>query len=85
MDITDKSRIHLACYRGMRELDLLIMPFFQYEFDTLSVDEKNLFVYLLEHDDPQLLRWLINSEVPEDVNLKKIIERIQQSNQYRLP
>ncbi|VFP84376.1 FAD assembly factor SdhE [Candidatus Erwinia haradaeae] len=84
MDITDKSRIHLACYRGMRELDLLLIPFFQHEFDSLSMHEKNLFVYLLERDDPELCHWLISSKTPEDANIKKIVDRIQNSNKKRM-
>ncbi|MDE9571687.1 succinate dehydrogenase assembly factor 2, partial [Xenorhabdus bovienii] len=30
MDIGNKARIHWACRRGMRELDISIMPFFEY-------------------------------------------------------
>lgn len=30
--------------RGMRELDISIMPFFEYEYDTLSDDDKRLFI-----------------------------------------
>jgi succinate dehydrogenase flavin-adding protein (antitoxin of CptAB toxin-antitoxin module) len=40
MDINNKARIHWACRRGMRELDISIMPFFEYEYDTLSDDDK---------------------------------------------
>lgn len=45
MDINNKARIHWACRRGMRELDISIMPFFEHEYDSLSDDEKRpLFV-----------------------------------------
>ncbi|CDL25841.1 YgfY COG2938 [Escherichia coli ISC7] len=40
MDINNKARIHWACRRGMRELDISIMPFFEHEYDSLSDDEK---------------------------------------------
>ena len=50
MDINNKARIHWACRRGMRELDISIMPFFEYEYDSLSDDDKRLFVRLLESD-----------------------------------
>lgn len=39
MDINNKARIHWACRRGMRELDISIMPFFEHEYDSLSDDE----------------------------------------------
>ncbi|MDU6451517.1 MAG: FAD assembly factor SdhE [Enterobacter hormaechei] len=59
MDINNKARIHWACRRGMRELDISIMPFFEYEYDSLSDDDKRLFVRLLESDDPDLFNWLV--------------------------
>ena len=37
MDINNKARIHWACRRGMRELDISIMPFFEHEYDSLFV------------------------------------------------
>ncbi|VEC49658.1 YgfY COG2938 [Klebsiella aerogenes] len=60
MDINNKARIHWACRRGMRELDISIMPFFEYEYDTLSDADKQLFIRLLENDDPDLFNWLMN-------------------------
>jgi hypothetical protein len=39
MDINNKARIHWACRRGMRELDISIMPF-EHEYDSLSDDDK---------------------------------------------
>ncbi len=42
MDINNKARIHWACRRGMRELDISIMPFFEHEVRQLSDDEKRI-------------------------------------------
>ncbi len=39
MDINNKARIHWACRRGMRELDISIMPFSNMS-TTASDDEK---------------------------------------------
>jgi toxin CptA len=46
----------------MRELDISIMPFFEYEYDTLSDADKQLFIRLLENDDPDLFNWLMNGK-----------------------
>ncbi|MCV4873027.1 succinate dehydrogenase assembly factor 2, partial [Escherichia coli] len=46
--MNNKARIHWACRCGMRELDISIMPFFEYEYDTLSDADKQLFIRLLE-------------------------------------
>lgn len=83
MDINNIARVHWACRRGMRELDVLIMPFFEEEYERLSVSDKHSFVALLEQQDPQLFRWLMNQSVPEEQNLARIVRLIQMRNQQR--
>ncbi|WP_411705058.1 FAD assembly factor SdhE [Edaphovirga cremea] len=85
MDITNKSRIHWACRRGMRELDISIMPFFEYEFDTLTDEDKAIFVRLLQSDDPDLFNWLMNHGAPEDKELQRMVNLIQTRNKDRGP
>lgn len=83
MDINNKNRIHWSCRRGMRELDIAIMPFFENEYDELSDADKHIFVRLLECEDPQLYRWLMNQETPEDADLENMIRMIQSKNAER--
>ncbi|KAA8998134.1 FAD assembly factor SdhE [Affinibrenneria salicis] len=83
MDINNKARIHWACRRGMRELDISIMPFFEHEFDALSDSDKQAFVRLLQCDDPDLFNWLMNHGEPDDQELKRMIMLIQTRNRDR--
>ena len=85
MDINNTPRIHWACRRGMKELDLAILPFFEHEFDTLSDDDKKQFARLLECDDPDLFNWLMNYGEPNDVELKRMVNLIQTRNKQRGP
>lgn len=85
MDITNKARIHWACRRGMRELDISIMPFFEYEYDSLSDSDKRVFVRLLESDDPDLFNWLMNHGAPADPELRRMVAMIQERNRQRGP
>lgn len=85
MDINNRARVHWACRRGMRELDISIMPFFEYEYDGLSETDKQVFVRLLESDDPDLFNWLMNHGEPADAELKRMVNLIQQRNQQRGP
>ncbi len=85
MDIDNKARVHWACRRGMRELDISIMPFFDHDYDGLCTEDKKLFVRLLECDDPDLFNWLMNHGEPADDGLKKMINLIQQRNKARGP
>ena len=83
MDINNKARIHWACRRGMRELDISIMPFFEHEYDSLSDDEKRTFIRLLECDDPDLFNW--NHGKPADAELEMMVRLIQTRNRERGP
>ncbi|MER1690532.1 FAD assembly factor SdhE, partial [Proteus mirabilis] len=84
MDIENKARINWACRRGMRELDISIMPFFENEYDTLSDDDKRLFVRLLECADPDLFNWLMNHGRPDDEDLYYMVKLIQERNRIRM-
>ncbi|MDT9587045.1 MAG: FAD assembly factor SdhE [Candidatus Arsenophonus melophagi] len=77
MDFNHKSKIKWSCRRGMRELDIAIIPFFEYEYDSLTVYEKCLFVRLLEYEDYVLCNWLMNHGRPNDDGLYHIIQLIQ--------
>ncbi|AUH02188.1 FAD assembly factor SdhE [Pectobacteriaceae bacterium CE70] len=85
MDIDNKPRIHWACRRGMRELDISIMPFFEHDYDTLSDDDKRNFIRLLQCDDPDLFNWLMNHGEPTDQGLKHMVSLIQTRNKNRGP
>ena len=83
MDINDKSRIHWACRRGMLELDISIMSFFNDDYDALNDDDKRFFIRLLACDDPDLFGWLMNHSEPADAGLKHIVELIRERNLQR--
>ncbi|MNG56976.1 Antitoxin CptB [compost metagenome] len=85
MDINNKARIHWACRRGMRELDISIMPFFEHEYDQLNDTDKALFIRLLESDDPDLFNWLMNHGAPQDSELQRMVTLIQTRNKDRGP
>ena len=85
IDIKNKARIHWACRRGMRELDISIMPFFEYEYDQLTDEDKYTFVRLLECPDPDLFNWLMNHGRPDDEKLFNMIKLIQERNKNRGP
>lgn len=85
MEIDNKARIHWACRRGMRELDISIMPFFEHEYDGLSDNDKQVFIRLLECDDPDLFNWLMNHGEPQDSELRQMVKLIQTRNKARGP
>ena len=58
---------------------------FRTEYDSLSDDEKRIFIRLLECDDPDLFNWLMNHGKPADAELEMMVRLIQTRNRERGP
>jgi len=72
----EKARIKWACRRGMLELDVVIMPFFEECFDSLSEGEQKDFVSLLECDDPDLFTWIMGHGRSENLGHAAMVDKI---------
>lgn len=70
------NQIRWRSRRGMLELDLLLLPFFEEVFESLVPERQRTFVRLLEEDDPDLLFWFSQKGVPEDAGLRDLVEMI---------
>jgi antitoxin CptB len=70
------ARLRWDCRRGMLELDLLLLPFFEKQFPNLPEHEQKLFTRLLACTDQDLYDWLVKKESPNDPELITIIEQI---------
>lgn len=62
--------------RGMLELDLLLVPFFDEAFATLSPERQAAFVRLLEQDDPDLALWFSRKARPAEADLADLVDFI---------
>lgn len=80
----EKARIKWACRRGMLELDVVIMPFYEECFESLSEQEQKDFVALLECDDPDLFNWVMQHGRSEDEKLAAMIDKIVAHNRSKL-
>ncbi len=72
-----RSKVRWQCRRGMRELDVLLLGFFDARYDTLSKKEKNTFLSLLSYPDNELLEWLMARSKPKDSGLNHVITQIR--------
>ncbi len=62
--------------RGMLELDLLLLPFFDDVFREIPYEKQLTFVKLLEQEDPDLLMWFSNKAVPDDQSMADLVQMI---------
>jgi antitoxin CptB len=60
------NRIRWRSRRGMAELDILFIPFFDDVFPFLSEIRQNAFVRLLTEEDPELWEWFSERATPQD-------------------
>lgn len=62
--------------RGMLELDMLLLPFFDEAFRDLPYEAQLTFARLLEQDDPDLLAWFSHKAQPDDQAMADLIQMI---------
>ena len=80
---TDKPRLIWACRRGMLELDVILAPFVEHEYDALDEAQQATFRRLLECDDPDLFAWFMGHDRSKDAALQSMVIYILERNQIR--
>jgi antitoxin CptB len=78
----DINRLKWATRRGMLELDLVLLPFLENCFETLSDDNQIRFEKLLACQDPDIFDWFMGKAIPSDPEVKTIVDII---NKYSRP
>ncbi len=77
----ENARIRWACRRGMLELDIFLLPFFDNCYLQLTCEEKAVFVDFLTATDPELFAWLMAHHLPDKKEFIAIVDKIRA---YRL-
>jgi antitoxin CptB len=73
-------KLEWRCRRGMKELDLLLVRYLRERHGGAASGERDAFVQFLELPDPEIARYLIWGDVPQDPNQAALCRRILQSN-----
>jgi antitoxin CptB len=67
--VADLGKLRWRCRRGMKELDFLLLRYLRNHFAVCASDERSAFAEFLELPDPDIARYLIAGDVPEDPRL----------------
>ena len=59
-------KLEWRCRRGMKELDILLLRYLRDSLVTAPDHERDAFAEFLELPDPELARYLIAGDVPDD-------------------
>ena len=72
----EMKRLFWHSRRGMLELDLLLVPFAQEVFETLALDQQQLYEELLQEEDQDLWNWFLDRAEPPQPKFKPLIVQI---------
>ena len=71
------ARVRWACRRGMLELDVLLQPFIEAQYQDMHDEDKQTFIRLLECEDPELFAWFMGHEQCPDALLAAMIIKVR--------
>ena len=64
--------------RGMLELDQLLEPFARQQLPLLDAVQQQVYVRLLQHQDPDLFAWFMGHDEASDPQLRSMVALIKQ-------
>jgi len=70
------NKLRWECRRGIKEVEVILIPFFEERFVELSDDLKVQFVALLASEDVDLFEWLTQKNYPDNGPLHDIFRAI---------
>ncbi len=74
---SDKARrLAWQCRRGIKEVEVVLLPFFEQHFLNLSGQDQALFEQLLNEQDVDMFEWFTKRTLPEDPALARIVSRV---------
>ena len=77
---TEFRKLEWRCRRGMKELDLMLLRYLHSRHELAASDERAAFVEFLELPDPDLVRYLIAGDVPNDPRHAALCRAVLLSN-----
>ena len=80
--LPEMEAVRWQCRRGMLELDMMLLPFFETQYKGLTVDEKVAFIDLLKENDQVLYQWFIGRQEPLVPALQDILQKIRLSKPF---
>ena len=75
-----KKKILWQCRRGLWELDAILIPFVETNFDDLNVVNQDLFKELVSFEDVDVFDLLVNKIEPKDARMKPLVDIILSSH-----
>jgi antitoxin CptB len=75
-DQLDPRRLAWQCRRGIKEVEVLLVPYFEKHYRNLDELGQQRFVKLLAQEDVELFEWFTTRSRPDDADLTNMINAI---------
>jgi len=69
-------RIQWQCRRGLNEVEVILIPFLEQQFEQLSSEEQQTFEVLLANEDMDLFDWFTRRAVSDEDSVQLLVEKI---------
>ena len=71
------GQVRWNCRRGMKELEVLLIPFVDTAYEQLTDEQKLGFIRMLEYDDASLYSWFLGYEPPPTAAIADVLAEVQ--------
>ncbi len=71
-----KKELVWQCRRGIKEIEILLIPFLENDFEKADAQTRERFVRLLAQADLDIFEWFNGRSKPEDQDMESIINVI---------
>lgn len=60
--------------RGMLELDVLLLPFTENQYSSLSAQDKIQYKRMIDCEDQDLFNWFMEKSVCDDADIQRMVQ-----------
>lgn len=71
-----KRALIWQCRRGIKEIEVLLIPFLEQYFEQENENLRAAFIALLEQADLDMFEWFTHREIPDDPQMELIVNVI---------
>ncbi len=71
-----KKALEWQCRRGIKEIEVLLLPFLEHHFEQEDEEVRMAFVSLLEEADLDMFEWFMKRDTADDERLQWIVDVI---------
>jgi antitoxin CptB len=71
------ARLRWQCRRGMLELDLMLQPFVEHNYEKLTDIDQAAFRELLKYPDQELQEILLGNKIPGNKDVANVTNKIR--------